>query len=114
MSSGEPNSPTSRRISAGGDGSMYARLGRGFRGRGGMKGPDFRERTFPCHDLCYSSRQMNSVPADVTPSGELQTLLASRVPLVIIESCEEGRVIELVRDAALKAQRGRNWGVFQW
>src|SRR3954468_8002509 len=57
---------------------------------------------------------MNSPPADSTPSGELQTLLASRVPLVIIESREEGRVIELVRDAALKAQRGRNWGVFQW
>src|ERR1041385_7988725 len=58
---------------------------------------------------------MNSVPADVTsPSGELQTLLASRVPLVIIESCEEARVIELVRDAAMKAQRGRSWGVFQW
>ncbi|HTU68591.1 MAG TPA: AAA family ATPase [Steroidobacteraceae bacterium] len=57
---------------------------------------------------------MNSQPADATPSGELQTLLASRVPLVIIESREEGRVIELVRDAAMKAQRGRNWGVFQW
>ena len=57
---------------------------------------------------------MNSVPADPTPSSELQTLLASRVPLVVIESREEGRVMELVRDAALKAQRGRNWGVFQW
>jgi hypothetical protein len=57
---------------------------------------------------------MNSAPADITPSSELQTLLASRVPLVIIESREEGRVMELVRDAALKAQRGRNWGVFQW
>ena len=57
---------------------------------------------------------MNSVPAAVAPSDELQTLLASRIPLVIIESCEEARVIELVRDAALKAQRGRNWGVFQW
>jgi len=58
---------------------------------------------------------MNSVPAPAaTPSDELQTLLASRVPLVIIESCEEARVIQLVRDAALKAQRGRNWGVFQW
>src|SRR6186713_808423 len=57
---------------------------------------------------------MSSVAADVSPAGELQTLLASRVPLVIIESREEGRVIELVRDAALKAQRGRNWGVFQW
>jgi ATPase family associated with various cellular activities (AAA) len=57
---------------------------------------------------------MNSVAADASPAGELQTLLASRVPLVIIESREEGRVIEMVRDAALRAQRGRNWGVFQW
>src|ERR1700740_2970094 len=57
---------------------------------------------------------MNSLPADTTPSSELTTLLASRVPLVIIESREEGRVMELVREAALKAQRGRNWGVFQW
>jgi SpoVK/Ycf46/Vps4 family AAA+-type ATPase len=57
---------------------------------------------------------MSSVAADISPAGELQTLLASRVPLVIIESREEGRVIEMVRDAALRAQRGRNWGVFQW
>ena len=57
---------------------------------------------------------MSSVAADISPAGELQTLLASRVPLVLIESREEGRVIELVRDAALRAQRGRNWGVFQW
>ena len=57
---------------------------------------------------------MNSAAADVSPTGELQTLLASRVPLVVIESREEGRVIELVRDAAMRAQRGRNWGVFQW
>ena len=57
---------------------------------------------------------MNSAAADISPAGELQTLLASRVALVVIESREEGRVIELVREAALKAQRGRNWGVFQW
>src|SRR5688572_2337835 len=57
---------------------------------------------------------MNSVAADISPAGEIQTLLASRVPLVVIESREEGRVIELVRDAAMRAQRGRNWGVFQW
>ncbi len=57
---------------------------------------------------------MSSVAADISPAGELQTLLGSRVPLVVIESREEGRVIELVRDAALRAQRGRNWGVFQW
>jgi len=57
---------------------------------------------------------MNSAAADVSPAGEIQTLLSSRVPLVIIESREEGRVIELVREAAMRAQRGRNWGVFQW
>jgi hypothetical protein len=33
---------------------------------------------------------------------------------VIMESREEGRALELLRDASLKAQRGRNWGVFQW
>ncbi|HET9862389.1 MAG TPA: AAA family ATPase, partial [Steroidobacteraceae bacterium] len=57
---------------------------------------------------------MSSVADEVSPAGELQTLLASRVPLVVIESCEEHRVVEMVRDAALRAQRGRNWGVFQW
>ena len=57
---------------------------------------------------------MNSAAADISPAGEIQTLLSSRVPLVVIESREENRVIELVRDAAMRAQRGRNWGVFQW
>ena len=57
---------------------------------------------------------MSSVIAAIAPAGELQTLLASRVPLVIIESSEESRVMEIVREAALRAQRGRNWGVFQW
>jgi hypothetical protein len=52
--------------------------------------------------------------ADSSPSGELQTLLSSRVPLLVIESREEARAMEIVREAALKAQRGRNWGVFQW
>jgi SpoVK/Ycf46/Vps4 family AAA+-type ATPase len=57
---------------------------------------------------------MNSLPAENSPAGELATLLASRVPLVVIESREETRAIEMVREAALKAQRGKNWGVFQW
>jgi SpoVK/Ycf46/Vps4 family AAA+-type ATPase len=52
--------------------------------------------------------------SDDSPSGELQTMLASRVPLVIMESREETRALELVRDAAIRAQRGKNWGVFQW
>jgi SpoVK/Ycf46/Vps4 family AAA+-type ATPase len=47
-------------------------------------------------------------------SGELQTLLASRVALVVMESREETRAMERVRDAAMRAQRGKNWGVFQW
>jgi hypothetical protein len=64
--------------------------------------------------FCYSAPFMKALPADSSPAGELQTLLASRVALVIIESREESRVIELVREAAIKAQRGRNWGVFQW
>jgi hypothetical protein len=58
---------------------------------------------------------MNQAPAAASsPSDELQTLLASRVPMVVIESREEVRALEVVRDAAMKAQRGRNWGVFQW
>jgi SpoVK/Ycf46/Vps4 family AAA+-type ATPase len=57
---------------------------------------------------------MKDMAPDISPAGELQTLLASRVAMVVIESREESRVIECVREAALKAQRGRNWGVFQW
>jgi SpoVK/Ycf46/Vps4 family AAA+-type ATPase len=52
--------------------------------------------------------------AQVSPIEELQTLLASRVALIVVESREEHRVVELVRAASLKASRGRNWGVFQW
>ncbi|MEO8016512.1 MAG: AAA family ATPase [Pseudomonadota bacterium] len=57
---------------------------------------------------------MKPLAPDSSPAGELQTLLASRVALVVVESREEVRVIELVREASLKAQRGKNWGVFQW
>jgi len=57
---------------------------------------------------------MKNLAPDRSPAGELQTLLASRVALLVIESREESRVMELVREAALKAQRGKNWGVFQW
>src|SRR3954463_941171 len=57
---------------------------------------------------------MKSLATDPSPAGELQTLLASRAALVVIESREEARAIELVREAAMKAQRGKNWGVFQW
>jgi hypothetical protein len=57
---------------------------------------------------------MPNIAPDISPAGELQTLLASRVALVVIESREEARVMEVVREAALKAQRGKNWGVFAW
>jgi len=41
-------------------------------------------------------------------------LLASRFALIVIESREEARVLAVVREASLKARRGRGWGVFQW
>jgi hypothetical protein len=41
-------------------------------------------------------------------------LLASRFALIVVESREEARVLELVREASLKVSRGRAWGVFQW
>ena len=57
---------------------------------------------------------MNSVAADISPAGELQTLLASASHWWSSKAARKARVIELVRDAAMRAQRGRNWGVFQW
>ncbi|MDF3018795.1 MAG: family ATPase [Steroidobacteraceae bacterium] len=57
---------------------------------------------------------MKAASAATSPSDELQTLLASRVAMVVIESREEGRALEVLRDAAMKAQRGKNWGIFQW
>jgi hypothetical protein len=48
------------------------------------------------------------------PRHELQTLLASRVALIVIESREEARVLSLVQETSFKARVGRGWGVFQW
>jgi hypothetical protein len=48
------------------------------------------------------------------PRHELQTLLASRLALIVIESREEARVLTLVQDTSLKVRVGRGWGVFQW
>ena len=48
------------------------------------------------------------------PRRELEMLLASHFALIVIESREEARVLEMIRDAGRKASRGRNWGVFQW
>ena len=57
---------------------------------------------------------MATPPVTQDPKRELEMLLASRFALIVIESREEARVLQLVREASLKAGRGRGWGVFQW
>jgi hypothetical protein len=57
---------------------------------------------------------MSATPVPHDPRHELQTLLASRVALIVIESREEARVLALVRETSLKVRVGRGWGVFQW
>src|ERR1700676_209768 len=60
------------------------------------------------------SRRMSTPPVPLDPRHELQTLLSSRVALIVIESREEARVLALVRETSLKVRVGRGWGVFQW
>src|ERR1700754_750062 len=48
------------------------------------------------------------------PRRELEMLLASRFALIVVESREEARVLQLVREASTKAGRGRGWGIYQW
>jgi hypothetical protein len=57
---------------------------------------------------------MDPQPIAQDPRRELEMLLASRFALIVIESREEARVLHLVREASLKAGRGRGWGIFQW
>jgi hypothetical protein len=52
--------------------------------------------------------------ANVDPRRELEMLLASHFSLIVIESREEARVLQMIRDAASRVTRGRNWAVFQW
>jgi SpoVK/Ycf46/Vps4 family AAA+-type ATPase len=54
----------------------------------------------------------DTTPQD--PRRELQTMLASRLALIVVESREESRVLTLVREVSLKVKEGRGWGVFQW
>lgn len=56
----------------------------------------------------------HSVKKPGDPRSELESLLASRLPLIAIQSREEGRVLDLVRAASLKVRRPRGWAVFQW
>jgi ATPase family associated with various cellular activities (AAA) len=57
---------------------------------------------------------MDNPSAPPDPRRELATLLASRLPLILVESREESRVLELVREMSLQVRQGRGWGVFQW
>jgi hypothetical protein len=57
---------------------------------------------------------MATQPVTPDPRRELEMLLASRFALIVIESREEARVLQLVREASLKAGRGRGWAIFQW
>ncbi len=57
---------------------------------------------------------MSAEPVPRDPLHELEVLLASRFPLIVVESREEARILALVREASLKIRRGRGWGVFQW
>jgi hypothetical protein len=57
---------------------------------------------------------MAAQPLTQDPKRELEMLLASRFALIVVESREEARVLQLVREASLKAGRGRSWGIFQW
>jgi hypothetical protein len=45
---------------------------------------------------------------------ELEMLLASHFPLILVETREEARVLTLIREAAQRAGRGREWGTYQW
>lgn len=49
-----------------------------------------------------------------SPLDELQALIAPRTPLILVESNEESRLIQLACAASVKAGRGKGWAVFQW
>ncbi len=48
------------------------------------------------------------------PRRDLEMLLASRFALIVVESRDEHRVLQIVRDASQRVSRGRKWGIFQW
>jgi hypothetical protein len=57
---------------------------------------------------------MAAQPNAQDPRGELETLLASRFALIVVESREEARVLDLIRGAAGRVRRARGWALFQW
>jgi hypothetical protein len=57
---------------------------------------------------------MTPQPVPQDARRELEMLFASHFPLILIESREEARVLSLIREAAQRAGRGREWGMYQW
>ena len=57
---------------------------------------------------------MSPQPVPQDARRELEMLLASHFPLILVESREEARVVSLIREAGQRAGRGREWGVYQW
>jgi ATPase family protein associated with various cellular activities (AAA) len=64
--------------------------------------------------FCYIFAAMSTPPATQDARRELEMLLASHFAIIVIESREEVRVQELVREAGSRVGYGRGWGVFQW
>jgi SpoVK/Ycf46/Vps4 family AAA+-type ATPase len=58
--------------------------------------------------------RMAAQPKAQDPRGELETLLASRFSLIVVESREEARVLNLIRATAARVRRPRGWALFQW
>ncbi len=50
----------------------------------------------------------------VDPQAELEVLLASQCAVILVETREEVRVIDLIRSASMKLHRARGWPVHQW
>jgi hypothetical protein len=57
---------------------------------------------------------MTTQPAPQDARRDLEMLLASNFPLILVETREEARVLTLVREAGQRAGRGRQWGLYQW
>jgi hypothetical protein len=64
----------------------------------------------PTRQFATFSPCMNDTPTQ-DPRRELQSMLASRLSLIVVESREEARVLSLVREVSLKVKEGRGWGV---
>jgi hypothetical protein len=57
---------------------------------------------------------MTTPTAAQDPRRELEMLLASHFAIVVVESREEARVLQLIREAGARASRGRQWSIFKW